>query len=394
MTRAFHLAATPAAMVTLLVLSGQAAAQAAQTEQTEPTPQAAQTPPQASTQATNASQSPTPGKSLGPAVTLPRGAGQVWREYEIASYTRKIGGVKPQQNVVDWVLRETGTEVWFGEPLGLLSATNEKLRVYHVPSVHQQVAGIVERLNQSVSTKQAVQLRLCTIANPNWRTKALRILTPVAAQSPGVDAWLLSKEDASMLVGELSRRVDYREHSTPNLQIPNGQQETVTRTQPRTYVRAVRPNGVVGLEQIQGSINEGYTLRVCPLLSADRQIMDAVVQCQIDQVEKLVTVPIDYASPTGTQRMQIETPQLVSWRLHERFRWPVDKVLLLSCGVVAQPGPQQDRGGFNLSRLPLPLSTGQTQRADALLFMEVNAPMIQATNPVRAAGNLKPGRRY
>lgn len=34
---------------------------------------------------------------------------------------------------------------------------------------------------------------------------------------------------------------------------------------------------------------------------------------------------------------QINVPQVASWRLHERFRWPADEVLLLSCGVVAAP---------------------------------------------------------
>src|SRR6187401_3512750 len=56
---------------------------------------------------------------------LPNDYGQVWREYDISPYTLRVRDVtKPEQAVIDWVLRETGTEVWFSEPLGILNASN------------------------------------------------------------------------------------------------------------------------------------------------------------------------------------------------------------------------------------------------------------------------------
>ena len=45
----------------------------------------------------------------------------------------------------------------------------------------------------------------------------------------------------------------------------------------------------------------------------------------------------------GLQRVEIQVPQIVSWRLHERFRWPTNQVLLLSCGVVATPPSEHGR---------------------------------------------------
>ena len=75
------------------------------------------------------------------------------------------------------------------------------------------------------------------------------------------------------------------------------------------------------------------------------QEVDAVIKCQIDQVEKFVPVGIDIPGvAAGRQSVQIQVPQLVSWRLHERFRWPVDQVLLISCGIVAAPAPGRPRG--------------------------------------------------
>src|SRR4029434_5792179 len=45
---------------------------------------------------------------------LPNEHGQVWREYDLSPYTLRVRDVaKPEQAIVDWILRETGTEVWF-----------------------------------------------------------------------------------------------------------------------------------------------------------------------------------------------------------------------------------------------------------------------------------------
>jgi hypothetical protein len=59
--------------------------------------------------------------------------------------------------------------------------------------------------------------------------------------------------------------------------------------------------------------------------------------------------------------------------LHERFRWPVDKVLLLSMGVVATPAPGKD----NLITTALPMLK-TPPRADALLFVESKGTVVQA----------------
>ncbi|MFM9118028.1 MAG: hypothetical protein ACKOU6_17910, partial [Planctomycetota bacterium] len=65
---------------------------------------------------------------------LPNSQGQIWREYDISPFTLRAKGIeKPERAIVDWVLRETGTEVWFSEPLGILNANASTLRVYHTP---------------------------------------------------------------------------------------------------------------------------------------------------------------------------------------------------------------------------------------------------------------------
>ena len=55
--------------------------------------------------------------------SLPNQHGQIWREYDISPYTARVTTTKrPEQAIVDWILRETGYEVWHREPLGILSA--------------------------------------------------------------------------------------------------------------------------------------------------------------------------------------------------------------------------------------------------------------------------------
>jgi hypothetical protein len=62
--------------------------------------------------------------------------------------------------------------------------------------------------------------------------------------------------------------------------------------------------------------------------------------------------------------VQFQVPQFVSWRLHERFRWPSDQVLLLSCGVVASPT------GDAATPIPLLGNLSGNSRSDALLMIE------------------------
>jgi len=318
---------------------------------------------------------------------LPNDAGQVWREYDISPYTMRVTSTnRPEQAIIDWILRETGYEAWHSEPLGILSATKRKLTVYHTPEMQAIVADIVDRYVSSEAETHAFSLRIVTIGNPNWRSKAMRLMKPVPVQSQGVEGWLLAKENAALLLAELQKRTDFREHSSPQLLVNNGQSTIVSSIRPRQYVRGAIPreNAFPGFEALTGQIDEGYSLQFSPLLSLDGQTIDAVLKLRLCQVEKMRPVMLDVPTTiTPRQRTQIEVPQMTQSNLHERFRWPVDEVLLLSVGVVATPGPTV--GNPITTALALPTSP---PRADALLFVESKGPVAgggsapqQATRP-------------
>jgi hypothetical protein len=314
---------------------------------------------------------------------LPNDYGQVWREYDISPYTLKVRDVtKPEQAVIDWVLRETGTEVWFAEPLGILSANSTTLKVYHTPEMHDRVRAIVERFVSGDTEAHALGVRLITVGSPNWRVRALSLLKPVDVKSPGVEAWLLSRENSAALFEQLKTRADFREHSAPRVDIANGQSQTIARKDSKPYTRGVQlRKDFPFYDIVPGKIEEGYSLQVSPLMSLDGQSMEAAISCSVDQVEKLVPLAIDVPVGGQSQRIQIQVPQMVSWRLTERFRWPTNEVLLLSCGVVATPA----QGSSSMfSAFTTPFGIGGN-RADALLMIEHRPPPVTGAPPSATA---------
>jgi hypothetical protein len=318
--------------------------------------------------------------------TLPNQHGQVWREYDISPYTARVTSTeRPEQAIVDWVLRETGYEAWHSEPLGILSANRRTIYVYHTPEMQAVVADLVDRFVDSEAETGTFCLRVATVDHPNWRSKAHRLLRPVPVQTPGVQAWLLQKEDAALLLAELSRRNDFREHSSPHLMVNNGQSTIVSAVRGRPYVSdvALRSDMWPGFEAEMGQIDEGFCLEFSPLLSLNRQMIDATIKCDVDQVEKMVPVMLDVpTSAAPRQRTKIEVPQMTHFRFHERFRWPVDQVLLVSMGMVAVPVPVDSQP--LVPGLPLPLSSS-VPRADLLIFVDAKGRRGEAPRVTRTA---------
>lgn len=329
--------------------------------------------------------------------TLPNQHGQQWREYDISPYTLRVTSTNhPEQAVVDWILRDTGYEAWHGEPLGILAATPRKMLVYHTPEMQELVANVIDRFVSSQAAGQSFALRVVTVNHPNWREKAYRMLQPVEVQAAGAQAWLLQKEDAAILVAELQRRADYREHSSPQLLVGNGQSTVVSATRPRSYVRnlGLRPNTWPGYEPQTAVIDEGYSLEFSPLLSVDGRTIDATIRCDIDQVEKMLPVMIDVPTAAAPrQRAQIEVPQMAKFRFHERFRWPVEQVLLVELGMVAAPVPTDAKP--LVPGLPLPLPTSPA-RSDLLVFVESKGATAEDSSVARrqpvAPGTIPVGR--
>lgn len=325
-------------------------------------------------------------------IPLPNEAGQVWREYDLSPYTVRVTTTnKPEQAIVDWILRETGYEAWHSEPLGILSANSRSLKVYHTPEVQALVAEVVDRFVSSEAESQAFELRVVTVGSPSWRVRGHELMRPVAVQTQGIQAWLVQREDAALLLAEMRKRMDFREHSSPHLVVNNGQSTTVPVVRSRTYVRDIvlQPQAWPAFQQELGQFDEGFSLELNPLLSLDGRTVDAVIKCNIDQLERLVPVMLEVPTPTAPrQRTKIEVPQVTHFRLHERFRWPVDQVLVVGLGVVATPVPAEPNRLF--SSIPL---LNDPPRADLLVFVESKGRLAPASPP-GSAGSPRDAARY
>ena len=324
------------------------------------------------------------------AVTLANEAGQVWREYDLSTYTVRVTSTnRPEQAIVDWILRETGYEAWHSEPLGILSASPRSLKVYHTPDMQALVSEVVDRFVSSEAESQAFELRVATVGNPAWRVKAQPMMRPVAVQTQGIQAWLMQREDAALLLAEMRRRTDFREHSSPHLVVNNGQSTTVPVIRPRTYIRDIilQPQAWPAFQPEMGQFDEGFSLELNPLLSLDGRSVDAVIKCNIDQLEKLVPVMLEVPTPTAPrQRTKIEVPQVSQFRLHERFRWPVDQVLVVGMGIVPTPVPADP----NRLVASIPL-LNDAPRADLLVFVESKGRLTPGAAVAAPTGVPQPG---
>jgi hypothetical protein len=330
--------------------------------------------------------------------------GQYWQEYDLRAYTQQLKNVdQPQQAIVDWILRETGTDVWFRQPMGLLNADRSTLRVYHTKEMHTVVQRVYEQFVNGTLEPQIFGLRVITINNPNWRTRAMPWMNSVNVNSAGVDAWLMSKENTAIVLAMLRGRSDFKELQSIDIVTYNGQSHMFEQMRSRNYIKDYQKTerGWPPYMPVSTDIREGYGIELSPLLDRKMETVDLVLKSSIDQVEKLRSVNLDLPMPSGeTYTTQIQVPQVVSWRLHERFRWPVDSTLMLSCGVIAAPGGKanntllgQSSSSLGLDRL---IPGNNAERADALLLIEykgrASSQLGQTPTAVQAANPMSRGR--
>ena len=197
--------------------------------------------------------------------SLPADAGQEWRDYDISPYTARVTSTnRPEQAILDWILRETGYEAWHTGPLAFLNIDNRRLRVFHTPEMHAVVSDLVDRFVNTEAESHAFGMRVITLGSPNWRSKAHRMLHPVNTQTQGVQAWLLAKEDLALLSADLRKRSDFQEHSTPHLMVNNGQSAQVPAMRARNYVRdlLLKSDAWGGYRAADGAVRRRLQARV------------------------------------------------------------------------------------------------------------------------------------
>jgi hypothetical protein len=178
--------------------------------------------------------------------------------------------------------------------------------------------------------------------------------------------------------------------------VNNGQSSVISTMRPRSYIRnaIITQSAWPGYQPEMGVIEEGFSLEFSPLLALDLASADAVLKLKLNQVEKMLPVKLDLPTTIApNQRVQVDVPQMTSSNLHERFRWPTDKVLLLSMGVVATPGPTKDNPVTDAVKDAMPILKSPP-RADALLFIESAGVVAPSPQPATARAASLPQQSF
>ena len=244
---------------------------------------------------------------------------------------------------LDWILRDTGHDVWFrptsGGSVGRLVVTRDRVQANHDAAILRQVRNVVERFTNPSTRRHQFSIQLVAVRRPNWRTASLAALQPIDVQTPGIEAWTLAREEATMLTARLRQRNDYLELARHD-EIRNGGEFLWEQRQPRNYPRtlALDPQRWPGYQTLFGQISEGMHLSVFPLTMPNERESEVVIKGEAEQVEQFHDVWSNVTTPGTPQRTRTQVPQVCGWRMHERFRWPADRVLLVSRGIVALPG--------------------------------------------------------
>ena len=171
----------------------------------------------------------------------------------------------------------------------------------------------------------------------------------------------------------------------------NGQSTAVSALRGRPFIRDVNPrlDAWQGYDELRSQVDEGFSLEFNPLLSTDRRSVDAMIKCQIDQVEKLVPVMLEVPTQTSPRQRPGRGPA------DELF--PLCRALSLAdgSGFAAGPGDRRFAGprrlDATLAGLPLPLPSSPA-RADLLVIIESKGPVAEtpgaasAGMPVPVAG--------
>jgi len=293
---------------------------------------------------------------------VPADIGQVWKTYDIKAFVQ-AAGTGSERHVVDWVLQETGYAAWHGASPASLSATPESLACFHTPDMQARVADIVDRFVAVAAAPHRFNVRVIGFSSPSWRADARPVLQPIPVTTPGVQAWIVSRENMATVLGRLRSRSDFLELPTGPVLAGNGLPAVLSGGRTVPYVQDVAPriDAWPGWQTQSAACDEGLSIDVHPLLSRDGSVVDAVFRCRIDQVERLAAVNL--ASPAGDGgRVQVAVPQVAAVRIGERFRWPAAQTLVIGLGLVPWPVPAQNTSAAALLT--------DTRRRDVVVVVE------------------------
>jgi hypothetical protein len=311
-----------------------------------------------------------PGSAVGAPADLPTEAGQVFRGFDISSYTGlPHEATNPQDAIVEWIFRRTGSGVWHGDRIAVLAAGRAQIRAYHTPKVLRQVEEIVERfIDAQPSDYLKIRVRIVAAANPGWRYYVGSRLTPIASGAQGQQVYLLDLETATFVRTQMQVYQSFKVLEDRELKIINGQTLNLNRELNVDYMVGPQRDSAAGLgfQPTTAKLKEGVFLRLSPLLTFEGDAVDLALDLQANTVKSLIPTKILARRELGPQDMSVDVPEVVESRLNRTIEgWKLGQTLMITGGI--QPGILQEKTGlFNL-KIPGTVPT----KTELLVFLDV-----------------------
>lgn len=306
-------------------------------------------------------------------------SGQQWRTWDVSRYTALDHSQgTPQNAIVEWVFRGTGTAPWHGEKVAVLSASRTQVRAYNNAKVLERTSEIVERFTNATSDFLSVRVRFVAAVDTRWRYAVYSRLTPVGSGPQGQQIWTLKVEDSAFVMAQMQVYQGFRLLTDQKVDMVNGQTLTVKTSEPRGYTGGMARESAVGLgyQPKAEQLEEGITLRLSPLLTFDGDTLDAAIDLTANTVRGFQRTKVIAPREVGPSELTIDVPEVGETRLNQTVKeWPLGQTLLISTGI--HPGHLQSKSGFLGMRIPGTVPTG----TELLVFLDAEA----ASKPRRTA---------
>ena len=297
--------------------------------------------------------------------------GYRWQKFDVSRYTAiEHAHANPQNAIVEWVIRRTGTGPWHGEKVAALSASRSRVLAYNDAKNLAQVAEIVGRFTDPVSDNLTVHVRFVAAVDTRWRYAVYSRLTPVGRGPDGQQVWTLNVEDSAFVLTQMQVYQGFRLIAERKVELVNGQTMTMTHEDDRGFVGGMeRENaGGLGFQPKAEKLKEGVTLKFSPLLTHDGDALDAAIDLSVNNVKGLHRTRVIAPREVGPAEITIDVPEVTGSHLSLPVKgWKLGQTLLVSGGI--QPGLLQNKGGFMNLRIPGTVPTG----TELLIFLDVEA---------------------
>ena len=300
---------------------------------------------------------------------FPTERGQIFRSWDISRYTSlPHNDSKPENALVEWIFRRTGSSAWHGENISVLSVSRAQLRAYHNPRVIDQVAEMVARFaDAQPSDFLKIRIRVVTAADTRWRYAVATRLTPIAIGEQGQQVWSLGVEDAAMVRTQMQVYQGFKLLIDQEITMINGQTLTVAKELDIEYISGPQRDSAVGLgyQPAPAKIKEGGTLRISPLLTYEGDAIDLALDLKVNTVQKLHPTKILTTREMGPTDMTIDVPEVTQTRLNQTIsNWKLGQTLVMTAGI--HPGVLQSKNGFLNLRIPGTVPT----KTEVLVFLD------------------------